>query len=621
MKKGIVHCFNEKKWESLSPTKYTRVPFSVFKSFKIKIHIAIITANDIEKKAVDFRLKKIEEKKQKYSVIHNDQTYYIARFGAFNAVVIKLGSMGVIAPDAATLSVNELIKTWNPDAIIAIGIAMGMKPNKQTIGDIVISKEIVNYNMTKKTENGDIDRSPRPISDSTLYDRFTNCSEWSFYLNGRKRARIHHGQIITGASLVNDEHLTEELRNYYPDAIGNEMEASGIWAASEKNRIPWIIVKGISDWGKEKTDDYQPLAATSAVSLCETVFSNEDALSGIIRTNKKKFSTMRKINSLKLFYYRQKNNLSERSLAEKSKISELNIIKYESFNIGKEIFDKDCFPTCCLYDIEKLENVLLPQKEDCLEVKDKHDNFMGYLLSCYFKNRLNKPFDRVKAVIFDFDGTLTKSDDHLSTWQRIWIELGYSVDECNKLHQDFDNKKITHREWCEKTCQKFQEKHLTKQLLSEISSRITLIEGCVPTFRKLRENNLHLYIVSGSIEEIIVKVLGDHLVDAFKNIKANQMIFDETSRELKYIKGTKYDFEGKCNYISEIAKELKIHPYEILFVGNSNNDELAYKSGAITLCVNPKSTNEHNVEIWNYRIDNMRNLADILPYAIPDKKV
>lgn len=620
MKNRIIHRFNKSKWDSLTPVRFKNISFDEFIKLKIVIQVGIITANDTEKKALDCRLKNIEGF-DKFSVIHDSQTYYIARFGVFNTVVIKLGSMGVIAPDAATLSVNELIKTWNPEVIIAIGVAMGMKPDKQSIGDVVISKEIVNYDMTKKTEDGDIDRSPRPTSDSALYDRFTNCSEWSFYLEGHNRARLHHGQIITGASLVNDESLTEELRDCYPDAIGNEMEASGIWAASERNRRPWIIVKGISDWGMQKRDGHQPLAATSAISLCETVLSKEDALSGIVKNIKKKSSIMRKINSLKLYYYRRKNNLSEKGLAEKSKIGEIEIIKYESFNIGKGRFDKDCFPSCSLSDIEKLERILLPKKEDSLEVKNNQHNFMGYLLSCYFKNRLNKPYNRVKAVVFDFDGTLTKSDDQLTTWQRIWIELGYSVDECNKLHQDFDNKKISHQEWCNKTCKKFQEKHLTKKMLSDISSRISLIEGCVPTFRKLKENNLHLYIVSGSINEIIVRVLGDQLVCAFTQIKANEMVFDEKNRELNYIKGTIYDFEGKCNYILKIAKELKIHPYEILFVGNSNNDELAYKSGAVTLCVNPKSTNEHNVEIWNYRIENMRTLTDILPYAIPDKDI
>ena len=155
-----------------------------------------------------------------------------------------------------------------------------------------------------------------------------------------------------------------------------------------------------------------------------------------------------------------------------SKISEIEIMKYESFNIGKGRFDKDCFPTCSLSDIEKLESILLPKKEDSLEVKDKQNNFMGYLLSCYFKNRLNRPYNRVKAIVFDFDGTLTKSDDHLTTWQRIWIELGYSVDECNKLHQDFDNKKFSHQEWCDKTCHKFQEKHLTKNILSDKHTKV-----------------------------------------------------------------------------------------------------------------------------------------------------
>lgn len=40
--------------------------------------------------------------------------------------------------------------------------------------------------------------------------------------------------MITGGALVNNSQFVSELIKEYPDAIGNEMEASGVWAASER---------------------------------------------------------------------------------------------------------------------------------------------------------------------------------------------------------------------------------------------------------------------------------------------------------------------------------------------------------------------------------------------------
>lgn len=617
MKKGIVHKFSKGKWESLNAPRFTSVSYEEFAEYKIKIHLAIITANDIEKKAVDCRLKNIPECNCKFSVVHNKQTYFIARFGVFNAVVIKLGSTGVHAPDAAILSVFELIQAWTPFAIVAVGIAMGMKPKIQKFGDVVISKEIVNYDIFKSTSERDVCRSPRPLADSALYDRFTNCIEWSFKIDKEQIAKTHAGLVITGAVLVNNGNVTQKLKSDYPDALGNEMEASGIWAASERKNIPWIVVKGISDWGENKNDDFQPLAATSAVSLCETVFSKKDALSGIMKISKKKSQTIRKINSLKLYFFRKEKRKTEKDLEKITKIDELSIMKYESLNIGKGTYDISCFPDCNISNIHRLEKALELQCGS-LEAKDNNVNYTGYLLSFYYKNKLKKLYNNFKAVVFDFDGTLTKSNSK-TTWQRIWTELGYPIEECEKLHKKFDNKEITHQQWCDLTCQKFQKKNLTKKILSEISSCIPLVEGCAPVLQKLKSNDLSLFIVSGSIREIIMEVLGEDISRLFYWIHANRMDFRSSNGELKRIIGTRYDFEGKCNYIMEIAKELNIQPYEILFVGNSDNDEFVYKSGAITLCVNPNSTNGHNIMIWNNRIDNMGNLSDILPYVISEK--
>ena len=218
----------------------------------------------------------------------------------------------------------------------------------------------------------------------------------------------------------------------------------------------------------------------------------------------------------------------------------------------------------------------------------------------------------VRAVVFDFDGTLTCSQGNHTTWEMLWTSLGYDVRICQELHKQFDRNEISHDEWCSLTKEKFREKGFNKKLLIQISNEIELINGIEETFRVLEENNIKIYIVSGSVDIIIKNVMGD-LCKYVDEVKSNIFRFDNTGI-LSDIIGTKYDFEGKADFITEIATELNISPKDILFIGNSINDRFAYESGAQTLCINPKLTDTSNQTVWNDCIITCNNLKDILSY-------
>lgn len=242
---------------------------------------------------------------------------------------------------------------------------------------------------------------------------------------------------------------------------------------------------------------------------------------------------------------------------------------------------------------------------------------------CYSNEKANAPYSadflnchestgHIQAVIFDFDGTLTNAKLR-TTWESLWEMLGYDVQECRNLHRQYDKGDFTHQEWCDKTAEKFIEKELTRQQVLELAKKIKLIAGCKKTLRALKERNIKLYIVSGSIKDIIENVLGN-THSFFTEIKANEFIFDTQTSILNRIIGTKYDFEGKANYIQYIANRLGIATSDILFIGNSNNDMWAYQSGANTLCINPTLTNYHDETIWHNTIVECKNLSEILPF-------
>lgn len=216
----------------------------------------------------------------------------------------------------------------------------------------------------------------------------------------------------------------------------------------------------------------------------------------------------------------------------------------------------------------------------------------------------------MKAVIFDFDGTLTVKRGNL--WKRIWKELGYDIGPDSyyiSVLKSFLNNEITHKEWCDITLKAFQEKHFTREMFDKIVSDITLINGAVELIKYLYSKGIEIHIVSGNIINAIHKVLADN-VKYMTAINANNFIFDN-SGIISDIIGTKYDFEGKSTYIKELCSKKGYLPSDILFIGNSMNDEWVYESGANTLCVNPDNTKSENSTIWN-KVVYTDNLMDLI---------
>lgn len=220
---------------------------------------------------------------------------------------------------------------------------------------------------------------------------------------------------------------------------------------------------------------------------------------------------------------------------------------------------------------------------------------------------------KIKAVVFDFDGTLASTNLNRTTWEEIWVALGYDVELCRRYHEQFNSGIIDHATWCKITEDYFIKRNMHRQTLDAIAKRIRLIPGVKDVLEILYKNDIKVYIVSGSILHVIRAVLGSNFI-YIDGIKANQFFFNIQGL-LESIVGTRYDFEGKSVFIQELAAELKISSSEILFVGNSLNDEYAHISGAKTLCINPRLTDAENRVIWHNCIERCIDLKEILPYV------
>jgi phosphoserine phosphatase len=328
-----------------------------------------------------------------------------------------------------------------------------------------------------------------------------------------------------------------------------------------------------------------------------------------------------RMNGYKMFYFRRMQKLGTRALGKRVGVNDREIRRIERVNDSAGPLGSHCFQVC--------EPELLMKVEDALECRGKlaagkPDDFLTqYMLFCKMyrgtrtgndqdEDQLELSFE-TKAVVFDFDGTLTTRSDDETTWEKIWVKLGYPINDCSELHHKFWQGKFSHQEWCNITRDRFRKKSLSKNDLREVAGSIVLIDGFKETLEELRDRGIKLYILSGSIKEVITGVLGDFRA-WFEQVQANEVLFDSAGI-IQEIRGTSYDFEGKAKFLSRIIDDNSYSPYDVLFVGNSCNDIFASRSGARTLCVNPRATNPDNKEHWKYLIRRMDNLNQILRYA------
>src|ERR1700687_720757 len=98
-----------------------------------------------------------------------------------------------------------------------------------------------------------------------------------------------------------------------------------------------------------------------------------------------------------------------------------------------------------------------------------------------------------KAVVFDFDGTLTKPGSTRSTWEAIWEHLGYEANECGLLANKFYRGEITHPEWCRITLEKFKARQLNYDGVISVATGLPLIQDFDECMEELQRLSIPTY--------------------------------------------------------------------------------------------------------------------------------
>jgi HAD superfamily phosphoserine phosphatase-like hydrolase len=328
-----------------------------------------------------------------------------------------------------------------------------------------------------------------------------------------------------------------------------------------------------------------------------------------------------RVNAYKLFYFRSAAHLSIKELSNLAGINPQLLGRIEKPRKKSGPFGLQSFRECEAAVLSRIERIL--GCKDKLRA-GKLDDFLSQYTLFYIRHKVKNrtqsrrtaqleiPF-QTKAIVFDFDGTLTDTTDDWTTWEKIWTSLRYPVNDCAELHRRFMRKEFTHQEWCDMTRDKFKARRFSQKHLERIIRDTSLIKGTAETIKRLKSRSIRLYILSGSIKQVIRGCLDD-LYDSFDEVKANELVFDSSGVISKII-GTRFDFWGKAEFLKRIVAENEWSNWDVLFVGNSVNDDWASLAGVRTLCVNPRFTRPDDPAVWTYEIRKMGDLGEIMKYV------
>ncbi|MDI1430033.1 5'-methylthioadenosine/S-adenosylhomocysteine nucleosidase [Polyangium sorediatum] len=239
--------------------KGPRQPKSTSKTKPERVDFLLVTALPEERDALLRRLPGFERVVPRKDDVH---VYFRATLpvtdgsGSYRIVVLPLLGMGRVNAATAT---GEAIKRWRPRHVVLVGIAGGVAARSVSLGDLLISEQVVDYELQKLTEQGIEVRWSVHKASRRLYAAALNVlgDAWTKSLlvprPGEGAPRIHLGPIASGDKVVAVERVLTEYRNVWPTLIGVEMEAAGVASAcfAAARQPEFFMVRGVSDLADE----------------------------------------------------------------------------------------------------------------------------------------------------------------------------------------------------------------------------------------------------------------------------------------------------------------------------------------------------------------------------------
>jgi len=215
---------------------------------KKKHRIGIIGALPEEIVEIEKKMESFEQRK------HGLFTFIIGKFGGKDIVLARSGVGVVYAGSVATI----MVETYGATSIIFTGVAGGLKEGGK-IGDIIVAKDLINYEMNCKNFIPPWDSTYRHklgefpfmngLRELTCDPILAKLAMEAPIADSKLKPRRIVGRVVTGSEFVTNARkkelaaLWKELGD--PEAV--EMEGAAVAQVAHSYNIPFLILRTLSD--------------------------------------------------------------------------------------------------------------------------------------------------------------------------------------------------------------------------------------------------------------------------------------------------------------------------------------------------------------------------------------
>lgn len=199
--------------------------------------------------------------------------FYSGKINGTEAVVAQAG----VGKVNAAVTAQTMILEYGVSAVINIGVAGGLAPSLR-IGDVVIADKVVEHDMDT-TAVGDEPGFITGINkvymdcDKTVTETVTKCAK-ELGLN------CIIGTVASGDIFVSNNTERERIIRLF-DAAAAEMEGASIGHVCTMNKVPFSVIRAMSDCANDDSKvDFPTFAAKAAETSIEIIKLYMDKIGG-----------------------------------------------------------------------------------------------------------------------------------------------------------------------------------------------------------------------------------------------------------------------------------------------------------------------------------------------------
>jgi nucleoside phosphorylase len=185
---------------------------------------------------------------------------------------------------AAAQAVSRAIDVWNPQAVLLVGIAGGVKTKDiSSLGDVVIADQIVAYEPGKIRDTGlenrwEVYRPSFPLLNAARM--LAEDPHWKEVAiprpdgSNHHRPKVHFGIVASGEKVITATDFVQELQSTWSKLAAVEMEGYGAALATYavETAPGFLLIKALSDWSNsDKNDNWRHYACAVSAAFFKRI--------------------------------------------------------------------------------------------------------------------------------------------------------------------------------------------------------------------------------------------------------------------------------------------------------------------------------------------------------------